>query len=138
MALGFTTSSAYGSLTVIPDKGMTRNAQQKTRVIKFGDGYEQRTTKGINNTQETYNVSFNNRTKGEIGNIAGFLNSLNGVTSFVFTVPDHASTEEVTGINDSSVDNEKDIRVVCSQFNQNYQHDNVYSLSAVFRRVYES
>ena len=41
-------------------------------------------------------------------------------------------------INDSSVDNEKDIRVVCSQFNQNYQHDNVYSLSAVFRRVYES
>ena len=39
---------------------------------------------------------------------------------------------------DSSVDNEKDIRVVCSQFNQNYQHDNVYSLSAVFRRVYES
>ena len=56
----------------------------------------------------------------------------------MFTVPDHASTEETTGINDSSVDNEKDIRVVCTQFNQNYQHDNVYSLSAVFRRVYES
>ena len=63
---------------------------------------------------------------------------MNGVTSFVFTVPDHASTEETTGINDSSVDNEKDIRVVCDGFNQNYQHDNVYSLSAVFRRVYES
>ena len=47
MALGFTTSSSYGSLTVIPDKGMTRNAKQKTRVIKFGDGYEQRSTKGI-------------------------------------------------------------------------------------------
>ena len=37
-----------------------------------------------------------------------------------------------------NVDNEKDIRVVCDGFNQNYQHDNVYSLSAVFRRVYES
>ena len=70
-------------------------------------------------------------------NIAGFLKSLKGVTSFVFTVPDHASTEEVTGVLDSTTDNEKSIRVVCDSFNENYQYEDFYSLSAVFRRVYE-
>ena len=138
MALGFNTTSAYGSLTILPDRGMTRNAKQKTRVIKFGDGYEQRSTKGINNTEETYNVSFKNRTKQDIDNIAGFLNSLNGVTAFNFTVPDNATTEETTGVLDSSIDNEKTIKVVCDTFNQSYNNTGHYNLTATFRRVYES
>ena len=138
MALGFNTTSSYGSLTILPDRGMTRNAKQKTRVIKFGDGYEQRSTKGINNTEETYNVSFKNRTKQDIDNIAGFLNSLNGVTAFNFTVPDNATTEETTGVLDSSTDNEKTIKVVCDTFNQNYNNTGHYNLTATFRRVYES
>tara|TARA_R100000388_G_C7230192_1_gene154186 strand:+ start:241 stop:654 length:414 start_codon:yes stop_codon:yes gene_type:complete len=137
MALGFTTSSDFGSLTVLPDKGLTRNAQPQVRRVTFGDGYEQRTTYGINSVQETYNVSFKNRTRGEIENIAGFLKSLKGVTSFIFTVPDHASTEEVTGVLDSTTDNEKSIRVVCDSFLESYQYEDFYSLSAVFRRVYE-
>lgn len=137
MALGFTTSSDFGSLTVLPDKGLTRNAEPQVRRVTFGDGYEQRTTYGINSVQETYNVSFKNRTRGEIENIAGFLKSLKGVTSFIFTVPDHASTEEVTGVLDSTTDNEKSIRVVCDSFRESYQYEDFYSLSAVFRRVYE-
>ena len=137
MALGFTTSSAFGSLTVLPDKGMTRKAVPQVRRVNFGDGYEQRTTYGINSVKEEYNVSFKNRTRGEIENIAGFLKSLKGVTSFVFTVPDHASTEETTGVLDSSIDNEKSIRVVCDSFSENYQYEDFYSLTAKFRRVYE-
>ena len=137
MALGFTTSSDFGSLTVLPDKGLTRNAEPQVRRVTFGDGYEQRTTYGINSVQETYTVSFKNRTRGEIENIAGFLKSLKGVTSFIFTVPDHASTEEVTGVLDSTTDNEKSIRVVCDSFRESYQYEDFYSLSGVFRRVYE-
>tara|TARA_Y100001937_G_scaffold80641_1_gene109206 strand:- start:745 stop:1158 length:414 start_codon:yes stop_codon:yes gene_type:complete len=137
MALGFTTSSDFGSLTVLPDKGMTRQATPQVRRVNFGDGYEQRTTFGINSVKEEYNVSFKNRTRGEIENIAGFLKSLKGVTSFVFTVPDHASTEETTGVLDSSIDNEKSIRVVCDSFSENYQYEDFYSLTAKFRRVYE-
>ena len=137
MALGFTTSSDFGSLTVLPDKGMTRQATPQVRRVNFGDGYEQRTTFGINSVKEEYNVTFKNRTRGEIENIAGFLKSLKGVTSFVFTVPDHASTEETTGVLDSSIDNEKSIRVVCDSFSENYQYEDFYSLTAKFRRVYE-
>ena len=48
MALGFTTSSDFGSLNVFPDKGMTRQATPQVRRVNFGDGYEQRTTYGIN------------------------------------------------------------------------------------------
>jgi len=138
MTIGFTTTSAYGSINILPDRGMTRNAKQKTRTVKFGDGYEQRSTKGINNTEETYNVSFKNRTKQEIDNIAGYLNSLNGVTAFNFTVPDSATTEEVTGVLDNATDNEKTIRVVCDTFSQNYNNADHYNLTATFRRVYES
>ena len=111
MALGFTTSSDFGSLNVLPDKGMTRQATPQVRRVNFGDGYEQRTTYGIKSTK--------------------------GVTAFIFTVPDHASTEEATGILDNTTDNEKSIRVVCDSFSENYQYEDFYSLTAKFRRVYE-
>ena len=137
MALGFTTSSDFGSLNVLPDKGMTRQATPQVRRVNFGDGYEQRTTYGINSVREEYSVSFKNRTRGEIENIAGYLKSTKGVTAFIFTVPDHASTEEATGILDNTTDDEKSIRVVCDSFNENYQYEDFYSLTAVFRRVYE-
>lgn len=138
MALGFTTTSAYGSRTVIPDKGMTRNVTPKVHKISFGDGYEQRTGYGINNINETYSVTFNNRTRAEIEDIAYYLGSLNGVTAFNFTVPNYATTEETTGVLDSSTDDEKTIKVVCDRWNQTYAYDEFYSLTAEFRRVYEA
>ena len=138
MALGFTTTSAYGSRNIIPDRGLKRQAKPRVRRIEFGDGYEQRTSFGINNIEETYNVTFNKRPRAEIDDIAGYLTSLNGVTAFNFTVPDYATTEETTGILDSSTDDEKTIKVVCDDFTENYQYDEFYSLSATFRRVYEA
>ena len=138
MALGFTTTSAYGSRTIVPDKGMSREAKPRVRKIQFGDGYEQRTTFGINNIEEIYNVTFKTRERAEIEDIAGYLTSLNGVTAFNFTVPDFATTEETTGVLDSSTDNEKTIKVVCDTVTETYEYDSFYSLNAKFRRVYEA
>jgi phage-related protein len=137
MALGFTTSSAYGNLTVVPDRGLTRNAKQNTLVVNFGDGYEQRISRGLNNTMETYNITLTNRPRVEAENIVGYLNSLNGVTSFNFTLPDFAGTEETTGVLDSAVDDERTIKVVCEEVNQNYVRDSNYTITAKLRRVYE-
>ena len=106
MALGFTTSSAYGSLAVIPDKGMTRNAQQKTRVIKFGDGYEQRIADGINNLKQTMSVNFATRPKAEIDDIVAFFESLGGVTKFRMTIDDSNGAET--------------IKVVCKSWQQTW------------------
>lgn len=136
MALGFTTSAAYGPRNIVPDRGMTANVEPRVHTISFGDGYEQRLSMGINNSAETYNVVFVNRGRAEIDDIAGYFKSLNGITAFNFTIPDYAETQESTGIT-SSV-GEKTIRVICSSWDVTYQNDNFFNLTATFKRVYEA
>lgn len=126
MALGFTTTSTYGSRDILPDKGLTRNSNPRVLVARFGDGYEQRIANGINSIDESFNVTFNNRTKEEIDDITGYLGSLNGVTAFSYTIPDSNNSGETT------------IKVVCDTFTQNYSYNDFYSASATFRRVYEA
>lgn len=127
MALGFTTSPAFGSRTISPDKGLTRNSSPKVLVAKFGDGYEQRLPNGINSIDETFSATFNNRTKEEIDDITGYLASLKGATSFTYTIPD---------TNESG--NEISIKVVCENYSQVYNYGDFYSAMATFRRVYEA
>lgn len=127
MALGFTTSPAFGSRTVSPDKGLTRTSSPKVLVAKFGDGYEQRLPNGINSIDETFNATFNNRTKEEIDDITGYLASLKGATSFTYIIPD---------TNGSG--NETSIKVVCENYSQVYNYGDFYSAMATFRRVYEA
>ena len=127
MALGFTTSPAFGSRTVSPDKGLTRVSSPKVLVAKFGDGYEQRLPNGINSIDETFNATFNNRTKEEIDDITGYLASLKGATSFTYIIPD---------TNGSG--NETSIKVVCENYSQVYNYGDFYSAMATFRRVYEA
>ena len=126
MAIGFTTSATYGSRAVRPDKGLTRASNPKVLIAKFGDGYEQRLADGINSIAETFNISFNSRTKEEIDDITGYLSSLKGVTAFNLTVPDSNNGGETT------------IKVVCDSYNQNYMYDGFYSANATLRRVYEA
>lgn len=127
MAIGFTTSSTYGSRTIIPDKGLGRQSQPRVRIAKFGDGYEQRIADGINPIEETFNVTFNNRTEAEIDDITGYLASLGGVSSFNFTFPDN-----------NGAGGETTIKVVCDNYAQTYTYDGHPSASATFRRVYEA
>jgi phage-related protein len=127
MAIGFTTSSAYGSRNIIPDKGLGRQSQPRVRIAKFGDGYEQRIADGLNPIQETFSVSFNNREAAEIDDIIGYLASLGGVASFDFTFPD-----------DNGAGGETTIKVVCDTYGQTYTNDGFPSATATFRRVYEA
>ena len=127
MELGFTTSPAFGSITVSPDKGLTRTSSPKVLVAKFGDGYEQRLPNGINSIDETFNATFNNRTKEEIDAITGYLASLKGATSFTYTIPDTNGSGNKTSI-----------KVVCENYSQVYNYGDFYSAMATFRRVYEA
>lgn len=126
MALGFNTTSTYGNRDILPDKGITRTSTPRVLVARFGDGYEQRLADGINSINETFRVTFNNRTKEEIDDITAYLGSLNGTTAFTYTIPD------------SNNSGETDIKVVCDTFTQNYSYGDFYSASATFRRVYEA
>jgi len=129
MALGFATGSSYGNLQVAPDRTMSRSTKPRTFKIAFGDGYEQRIQNGINNIEESYSISLNNRPKAEIDDIVAFLDNKGGVSNFTFTLPDTNNTTR-TG--------EKDVKVECEDYNTTYVNDSHYSLTATFRRVYEA
>ena len=130
MAIGF---EDLGGTVRVPDKGLSLSNTPKVRLSSFGDGYEQRISFGINNLAQVFSVSFNNRTKAEIDSIVTFFEAQQGVRSFEFTIP-YAGD----GVPATEDDSERVIRVVCETWTQSFQYDDFYSLTAQFRRVYET
>ncbi len=123
MAIGFTDLT---STVRRPDKMMAAQSQPNVLVANFGDGYQQRAARGINNLVQSYSVSFANRTKEEIDDITAFFENKGGVTNFSFTIPDSNNSGETT------------IKVICSSWSQAYTTGDYYGCSATFTRVYES
>ena len=112
------------SAGVSVDKGFTRSNTPVIHAITYGDGFEQRVANGINNLQQTMAVTFNTRPKAEIDDIVAFFESLGGVSKFQMTIDDSNANET--------------IKVVCKSWQQTWDYDNFYSLSATFERVYEA
>lgn len=112
------------SAAVPVDKGFSRSNTPKVHTITFGDGFEQRIADGINNLPQTMSVTFNTRPKAEIDDLVAFFETLNGVSKFQMTVDDTNGAET--------------IKVVCKSWDQTWDYDNFYSLSATFERVYEA
>ena len=112
------------SAAVPVDKGFTRQSTPKIHTMDFGDGYSQRIADGINNLQQTMNVSFSTRPKAEIDDLVAFFESLGGVNKFEMTIDDTNGAET--------------IKVLCQQWSQTWAFDNFYSLSATFVRCYEA
>ena len=109
---------------VVVDKGFQRTSSPKVHTLSFGDGYEQRIADGINNLQQSMSVSFATRPKAEIDDLVAFFESLGGVSKFRMTIDDTNGAET--------------IKVVCKSWNQTWNYDNFYSLSATFERIYEA
>jgi len=55
-------------------------------VTKFGDGYELRVPKGINNRPEKWSLTFS-RTTQQFPDVLTFVRARNGVESFYWTTP---------------------------------------------------
>ncbi|MAL46934.1 phage tail protein [Hyphomonas sp.] len=75
-------------ITVVPSYGITKKSQPKIRIANFGSGYSQRSTFGINQNLKVYQLSFNNISFSDANTIETFLDSMAGVTSFSYPVPD--------------------------------------------------
>ncbi len=125
MAIGFNVGGSLG--VVVPDKGLTASNTPRVHLASFGDGYEHRIADGINNLQQTFSVSFTTRPKAEIDDIVDFFEGKGAITSFDYALADT-----------NSANNKRTIKVVCDSWNQTWAYDNFYSLTANFRRVYES
>lgn len=124
MAIGF----LVGATQIAPDRSLSRASTPRVLTASFGDGYEQRIVDGINNINETFSISFQNRSKAEIDDITAFFVSKGGVTSFDYTIPD----------SNVSPPYETTVKVVCDSWNTVYVQTDCYTCTANFRRVYEA
>ena len=74
--------------SITPSFGFTKNSKPNVRVIKFGDGFEQRLTYGINQNPKQYDLTWENITVENANIIKSFLNSRAfDNESFDFTPP---------------------------------------------------
>jgi phage-related protein len=118
------------SAPVSVDKGFQIKNSPKIHTVSFGDGYEQRLADGINNLQQSMNVTFRLRPKAEIDALIDFFEDLGGVTKFQMTIDKDTAGSDTNAT--------RTIKVVCKNWEQTYNYDNYYSLSATFERVYEA
>lgn len=103
-----------------PDAGALREVTARTRAIKFGDGYEQRTPDGLNNVVEKWSLSWTVRTKATIDAIDDFLASQAGSLWFYWTTP-RGQTKKFK----------------CPTWTPVYNNDSDCSMTAVFEQVFE-
>jgi phage-related protein len=111
----------------VADRGLSRASSHNVLTAQFGDGYEQRVLNGINTKQDTFNLSFNNRTAEDINLIAGFFDSKAG-KSFDFVITDTYSSGSLSN---------STIKVCCKDYNVNYAREQFHSLTCTLKRVYE-
>ena len=115
------------SAPVQPDKGFGRSTNMRIHLAQFGDGYETRLADGINNKNQTLSVAFSTRPKAEIDDLVALFESLGEVTKFRFDLEDSNETSST-----------ESIFCICDTWNQTWAFDDFYTLTATFRRVYES
>ena len=120
-------TSGQSAFEATADRGMARSSQHRVLTAKFGDGYEQRVLDGINTKNDSFNISFNNRTAEDINLLAAFLDD-KAAKNFDFTVTDKFSGGNLANTT---------MKVVCDTYSINYVRDNFHSLTCTLRRVYE-
>lgn len=81
----FTQNVYYPHFFWLPSYGLTVRQQPRVKLIKFGDGYEQRIPDGINTTLLEVDYTFENRNLQETHAILHFLNTREGRISFLHT-----------------------------------------------------
>ncbi len=68
-----------------PVYGSNINHEPLVKLVKFGDGYEQRIADGINNSLLKFDMNFEGKTEREARAILHFLHARNGTESFLWT-----------------------------------------------------
>lgn len=108
------------TFTYIPDFGASKKLNPKINSIKFGDGYEQRASSGLNTNPQIWNLSFSNRTDTEAEAIDDFLSARGGVEAFYWT-----PYNEVIG------------KYICKEWSKTLDSFNRNTIQATFQQVFD-
>jgi phage-related protein len=75
------------TFTWTPSFEATESSRPRSRVARFGDGYEQRLRFGLNTDPKEWDLTFSERTDTERDQISDFLEARGAVESFDWTPP---------------------------------------------------
>ena len=120
-------SSGNSNFEATADRGFSRTSAHNVLTAQFGDGYEQRVLNGINSKQDSFSMSFNNRSAEDINLIAAFFDNKAG-KSFDFVITDSYSSGNLSN---------STVKVTCNDYNVIYNTESTHSLSCTLKRVYE-
>lgn len=104
-----------------PDFGAEKQNRPSVSNIKFGDGYEQRASFGINTLPQVWSLSFTNREEAEANAIDSFLKARGGTEFFTWITPDDGT----------------ELKFVCQEWTKRIERANRYSINATFRQVFD-
>ncbi|WP_207285226.1 phage tail protein [Pseudomonas sp. FW300-N2A2] len=107
------------TFTWVPTYDATKTITPTVKVIKFGDGYEQRQGTGINQQPREYSMTFK-RPVAEIEAIDAFLKARGGLESFTYTHPGQSPGQ-----------------FVCRKWPRINVAKGIDSMSVTFEEVYE-
>lgn len=107
---------------VTPAYGARKTSNPKLRTAKFGDGYEQRVSFGLNQNPKEWDLTWQNISEADADTIETFLNAraVDGA-SFDWTPPDEATA----------------YKWVCEQWSKTIPYTGRATISATFRQVFE-
>jgi len=82
-------------VNINPDYGIRKVSSPKVRVVKMGDGYEQRLAFGLNQNLKEYSVSFKNLPETDADTIETFLDARAADNqSFTWTPPGESAASK--------------------------------------------
>ena len=107
--------------SIDPSFPVRKKSQPNNKTVKFGDGYEQRTTFGLNQNPKIFNFTFE-VSETDADTIETFLDARAvDSASFTFTPPGESSSSQF----------------VCESWNKSIPYLNRARVQATFREVFE-
>ena len=107
--------------SITPTYGLQKTSAPTVRTVRFGDGYEQRLSLGLNQNPKSYNLTFE-VSETDADTIETFLDARAADSaSFDFTPPGESSSS----------------KFVCEQWNKSIPYLNRATIQATFREVFE-
>ena len=106
--------------SITPTYGLQKTSAPTVRTVRFGDGYEQRLSLGLNQNPKSYNLTFE-VSETDADTIETFLDARAADSaSFDFTPPGESSS-----------------KFVCEQWDKSIPYLNRATIQATFREVFE-
>ena len=115
------TASWDSSVNISPTYGTTKGSQPLVRRARFGSGYEQVGSLGINQNPKSFNLTYN-LSEAESDTVEAFLDARGGTEKFTFTPPGETSS----------------IKVRCPAWSKNMITKGRVELTTTFVQVFEA